>query len=110
MSLEKLSRPSEFLELRDKEVFEIAPLEFQEGLMEITPRPPNPQIPKTINVLRLWYDKDPALPGLDYVDVSSQTLIAQIAPMIDEVIKKKSSLRITAFGEGVKKRFTVSVV
>jgi len=110
MALVELPKPAEFLELRNGEIHEIKPLEFEEGLMQITPRPPNPAIPKMINILRLWYDKDPSIPGLDYIDISSQTLIAQLAPMIDQVIKKKQALRIQAFGEGVKKRFTVSVI
>ena len=110
MSLEKLPKPAEFLELMNTQSFQISPLDYDEGLMTITPKPPNPQIPKEIVVLRLYYDKDPTLAGLDYVDISSQTLIAQLSPMIDSIIRDKRTVKITAFGEGVKKRFTVQVI
>ena len=110
MSLEILPRPYEFLEINDGESQDLNIVNYKEGSVVIVPRLPNPQIPKQITVLRVYYDRDPSLPGIEYYDVSSQTLIYQLAPMLDDIIKEKKIVRISAYGKGVKKRFTVSVL
>lgn len=108
--LVELPRPYELLELLNNQSYEVTPIKYEEGVMSITPKPPRPQIQKIINVLRVYYDKDPEVPGIDYIDITSGTLIAQLAPLIDAVIKSKLSIKITAFGEGVRKRFTAQVL
>lgn len=107
LEIKPIAPPLELLELADKDVLEIQPLEFELGTTNIQTRDRPKGELKNIQVLRLWYDKDPTVAGLDYWDITSTTLIAQLYDTLKDGIAKKLSLRITAFGERPKKRFTI---
>lgn len=107
MALATLEGPYELLELRNQEIFSFLPLKYETGLMQISTRRFNPGVSKEIKVLRIWFDADPNVPGLDYRDITSQTLIVQLEPILKTAIKDKLRITIKAYGVAPTKRFTV---
>jgi hypothetical protein len=105
-----LAKPYEYLELRSGESVILQPIKYEIGTASITKNSGDDAGTKTIDILRLFYDKDPLTPGIDYYDISGATLIYQLMPMLDKVITGKKSVKITAFGQAPRKRFTVEVV
>jgi hypothetical protein len=105
-----LAKPYEYLELRSGESIIIQPLKYTIGSASITKNSGDDAGTKTIDILRLFYDKDPTTPGIEYWDISGATLIYQLMPMLDQVITGKKSIKITAFGQAPRKRFTVEVL
>jgi len=65
---------------------------------------------KKVTGVRLHYVKAPGEPGPAYVDIGQQTLVAQILPFIDQWVRASAVIKITAFGAGTQKRFTVEQV
>jgi hypothetical protein len=107
MSLEP---PAEILELGDRQIVEFHVLKYQLGDMKIKPRYPGAPQEKVVRTLRLWVPPEDKPVGVPYWDITSQTLIAQLVPLLDQAIKEKKKIRIQAFGVAPSKRFTVTVL
>ena len=97
--------PFEFLEIPDRGVRTFHVRSWEEGTTTIsTVRQPDG---KEIRVLRIFVAPDEQPIGLDYWDITSITLIAQLRPILQRADLHDLSLTIMAFGERPMKRFTV---
>ena len=105
-----LPEPAELFELSDKQSMAFTPERYEEGTMIIHPRNQAGVTSKEIKALRLYVSKADKPIGLSYWDITSITLIAQLRPLLDNAIKSKRKIKITAFGIAPAKRFTVEVV
>lgn len=105
-----LPGPFEILELKDGEVKELTVARSQVGSMIIHPRFPGAPAEKVIMGIRIFVPSAEKVFGPPYWDLTSQTLRAQLEPILDEVTRKGRKIRITARGFGPGKRFTVTVV
>jgi len=106
--LELVPGPYEILELRDGESIELRVVRWLLGYMEIRPRFA-PGTVKRIRVLRLWVPREVKPIGVDYWDITSQTLIAQLEPWLRRADFRRLRFTIKAFGVAPRKRFTVEV-
>jgi len=106
-TLEMLPRPYEILDLGDGGTKELIILDYRLGKMIIHPRPAG--LPKEIAVLRVYVPESikPLFP--DYYDITAQTLIAQLLPILESGNYKDKKFIITKYGEAPKARFQVEV-
>jgi len=107
--LDYLLPPFEILELKDGESIEIIILKWKIGKIDIIPRYPQPPIRKTIRTLRIWVPREIKPFGMDYWDITSQTLIAQLTPYLERPDFNKLKYKIIAKGVAPYKRFQVIV-
>lgn len=105
-----LEGPFDILELKDGDSLKLHPDRWLLGSMVIAPKYPGAPPAKTIRVLRLWPMAGEKPMGMPYWDITSQTLIAQLTPLLPGVKVQGSMLRITAHGTAPSKRFTVEVL
>jgi hypothetical protein len=105
-----LQGPYEILELDHLAITTITPTGYESGLMDIQPKYAPRGTTKRIKVLRLFYDKPSDQAGVNWWDITSSTLIAQVQPMIEAVIQQHKSIAIKAEGQAPRKRFTVRVI
>lgn len=63
---------------------------------------------KEVQALRVHVDRKHKGIGMPYWDITSQTLIAQIFPILQASKDTSKPIRIKAFGAGPSKRFQVS--
>lgn len=103
-----LPGPYEILEMGDGGSLVTTVEKWAEGEMQIHPR--DGRDPKTINVVRVHVPKEtkPLFP--DYYDLTSQTLTAQLRPLLPTVAGSGRKVRITKHGFGPKARFSVEVI
>lgn len=103
-----MAGPFEILELGDGGSLLTTVEKFEEGTMMIHPRDGRP--PKVIEALRIWVPgtTKPIFPP--YYDLTSQTLIAQLRPLLPTLIGSPRQVKITKNGVAPKARFTVEVV
>jgi len=106
----RLAQPYEILELRDGQSLTMHIQKWELGTMLIKPRYPGAPGEKEILVLRLTLPKAEKPVGLDYWDVTAQTLIAQLRPLLERRLHEAHAIRVTAHGEAPRKRFTVEVI
>lgn len=106
-TLEGLSGPYEILELGDKGVKDLVILNYVVGRMTIHPRPGG--IPKEIVAMRVWVPDTIKTLYPDYYDITSQTLIAQLLPILEAGDYVLKVFTIQKFGTGPTARFSVSV-
>ena len=106
-TLENLPGPYEILELGDKGIKELVINDYKVGRMLIHLRPTGK--PKEIVALRVWVPDriKPLYP--DYYDITSQTLIAQVLPILEAGDYERKVFTIQKFGTGPTARFSVSV-
>ena len=101
-----VQNPFELLEMADgeKRVFHIS--RWEKGVTTIRPTfaPEGKEIP----VLRIWVAPQEQPIGLEYWDITSKTLIAQLEPWLEKPDFRGRRFEITAFGVAPKKRFTLA--
>ena len=106
----RLAGPYEIMEMKDNEVMNLQVLRWELGTVVIHPRWAGAPSEKEVLGLRLHVDKKQKPTGLQYWDVTAQTLIAQLRPLLQAGMEKVHITRIKAVGEGPKKRFTVEMI
>jgi len=106
-TLEELPGPYEILEMTDHEVRSLRIAAWQQGLMKIQTgeRPEG----KTIRALRVFVPAQTKPIGVSWYDITSQTLIAQILPFLEQPNFQNKVFVITKYGTAPKARFTVEV-
>lgn len=104
----KLAGPFEILELADGQVIAFSVVRWELGEMTIVPRWPGAAA-KEIRVLRLWVSPGDKPIGLSYWDITSQTAIAQIVPLLQAPPGPPWKVQLRAYGVAPRKRFTVTV-
>ena len=105
-----LPEPYEILELRDDEGVTLKASAYVLGRMSIKPRYPGAPETKLIQALRLQLPAGVKTVGPSFWDVTSQTLIAQLKPHLEDLIRTGREFRITAHGEAPRKRFTLELL
>lgn len=100
-----LPGPIEFLELLPGESRQLLVARAEEGETTITAR--NESAPKSIPILRLHVMPGSKGAGLDYYDVSSKTLQAQLRPVVLNQLALPRSVTVTKVGTGLSARFQV---
>ncbi len=102
-----IESPYELLELADGASLRIHVERWEEGTSPVTPRDGRPA--KVVRALRLHVPRSekPLFPF--YWDLTSQTLIAQLLPMLPGIRDGKRLLTITKRGTGPGARFAVDV-
>jgi hypothetical protein len=107
MAAEQTFKFTEYLDLANNESLEITVKSNERGFYEFA-KDGNPALGiKKVQGIRVHYLKPANEPGVDYIDIGQQTLVAQILPFIDQWSVNKRKIKITAFGAGKLKRFTV---
>jgi len=106
----QLAGPYEILELRDGESKELTILKYESGTVIIHPRYPGAPTSKEISAIRLYVPQAEKPAGVPYWDVTSQTLIAQLKPFLEEIPEKGLRIRLTAHGIAPSKRYTLELV
>lgn len=106
-TLENLPGPYEILELGDRGIKELVINNYKVGRMLIHPRPGGQ--PKEIVALRVWVPDTVKTLYPDYYDITSQTLIAQLLPVLERPGYETKRFGIQKFGTGPSARFTVAV-
>lgn len=103
-----LASPMEILELKDGESVSLHVMSFQ--IDDAIIKPAHAPGGKVIRVMRLHVEKadKPLFP--QYWDVTGAGAIAQLTPLLDGGLHRNRVVKITAFGEGAKKRHSVEVV
>jgi hypothetical protein len=103
--LDPLPGPFEILEMSDGELRELTITGFESGSMTITPRDRN--VSKTVTALRLLVgpESKPFFP--QYYDLTAQTLVAQVLPLLAAVTNWPRVLRITKYGVAPRARYGV---
>jgi len=97
------------LELGDREGIIITPIKYE--IFEYTIHPKYMQgQPKKIKILRIWVPKQEQLFGPGYWDITSQTLIATLLPILKEKKLGTFKVKIVALGVAPAKRFSVSII
>jgi len=105
-----LPEPYEILELRDGEGVTLKVSGYVRGEMRIKPRYPGAPEEKVIRALRLQLSAGVKTVGPSFWDVTSQTLIAQLTPHLEDLVRSGREFRITAHGEAPRKRFTLELL
>jgi len=106
-TLQVLPGPFEILELGDRGTKELVVTGWSLGRMTIHPR--YGAGAKDIVVLRVTVPENikPLYP--DYYDITSQTLLAQILPVLEAGGYEDKSFRITKYGTGPSARFGLEI-
>ena len=105
--LKPLAGPYEIFELSHQEVREFRVVKWQLGTMRIeTAEEP---AGKTVKALRVYVTAASKPIGVNWWDVTSQTLIAQILPELELPGFEAKLFTVTKYGERPKARFTVKV-
>ena len=106
--MERLAGPFEILELEDRGVLTTRIENWGAGEVEIHPsyQPEG----KWITALRIHVPKDMKEFFPWYWDITSQTLIAQLKPFLEQPGFERRTFRITKHGVAPKARFTLEVI
>jgi len=100
--------PYEILDLPDGGSVDIHPVSFEMGTMTISPRYPGAPASKEIIALRIHVREGTKSYPPMYYDVTSQTLIAQLMPGLEEQGFENYVYRVTKYGVAPKARFTLA--
>mgnify|MGYP001578388062 FL=1 len=103
-----IESPYELLELADGASLRIHVERWEEGTSPVTPRDGRPA--KVVRALRLHVPRADKAMFPWYWDLTSQTLIAQLLPMLPGIRDGKRLVVITKRGTGPSARFAVAVV
>jgi len=106
----RLPGPYEILELNDGQKIDLKPVRWEIGTMSIKARWTGAPAEKEILVLRLHMQPKDKPVGIPYWDLTAQTLIAQLRPLLETRLYETKIIRITAHGEAPRKRFTVETI
>jgi len=108
--LEFMPGPFEFLELKDGESVRLAVQGFKEGFVTIHPRRADAPRERTVRMLRLWLKPGYKPVGVGYWDVNAGTLVAQLRPLLPQLVETGREFIITAHGSPPKKRYSIRLV
>ena len=106
--MERLQGPYEILELEDRGTLETRILNWSVGEVEIHPgyQPEG----KWITALRVWVPREHKEFFPWYWDITSQTLLAQLLPYLEQPGFDTKMFRITKHGVAPRARFTLEVI
>ena len=99
--------PYEILELGDGSSMSTHVVGWELGTMDLVPR--DGRAPKTVKTLRLHVPAADKTHYPPYWDLTAQTLIAQLLPRLDSIVKDKKTLTIKKSGSGPGARFSTEV-
>ena len=106
-----LPGPYELLELADKAALELLITGYQKGEVVIHPRYAGAPAEKTITAMRIFVDPATKPMGPSWWDITSQTLIAQLEPLIRGATRDKPiKVKLLAQGVAPAKRYSVEVL
>jgi len=106
--IKKLQEPYEIFEMLDGETRELRVKNWEQGTIDIkTSEAPQG---KTINALRVFVPIESKAVGVNWYDITSKTLIAQIIGYLNQPDYNKLVFVIKKFGVAPKARFTVAVI
>ena len=102
------AHPYNILDLKDGESRDFSVSRIDEGEIEIAR--PGEAHPRYVPAIRVYHTPNPDAVGMPYLDITSQTLRAQILPWVATLKPAPRAFRVTAHGTGVGKRFAVKVL
>lgn len=106
-----LAGPYELLDLKDGQTLDLAIIAFNVGDIEIHPRYAGAPATKLISALRVFVAPGTKPMGPGYWDISAQTLIATIRPLLEAVPGPRIlRCRLTAHGVAPAKRYSVEIL
>lgn len=105
-----LPGPYEIHELMDLESRQLTVLKYELGDVVIHPRYPGAPAEKTIHAMRIFVGASDKPHGPPYWDITSQTLIAQLEPLIRAPRPGGLRVKLTAHGTAPSKRYAVEVL
>jgi hypothetical protein len=107
-TVKKLQEPYEIFEMLDGETRELRIKSFEQGTIDIKTQ----EVPqgKTINALRVFVPIESKAVGVNWYDITSKTLIAQMIGYLIQPDFQKLVFVIKKFGLPPKARFTVTVI
>lgn len=97
--------PFELLELQDSQAATFRVLRWEESTTTI--HPAHAAAGKVVPHLRVHVPRDDKPLGVDYWDLTSATLVAQMRPSLQQNAPGRVRYTIRAQGFGAKKRFSV---
>jgi hypothetical protein len=97
------------LELQDRQGIIITPIKYEIFEYTIFPKYLQGQS-KKIKILRIYVPKEEQLFGPGYWDITSQTLIATLLPILKQKTLGSFKVQIVAIGVAPAKRFSVTVI
>jgi len=106
-TLEPLLGPYEILDLGTGGMRDLEIRKFKVGRMTIHPRPAG--APKEIVALRVWVSARTKTLYPDWYDITSQTLIAQLLPVLESEDYLAKRFTIQKFGAGPTARFSLAI-
>ena len=106
--MEKLEGPFEILEMQDQEIIEFHIEKYEVGEMLIHPF--YQKSGKVIKALRVHLSKEEKTFFPFYWDLTAQTLIAQVLPVLKFGNFKDKMFRIQKFGVKPRARFSLEVL
>ena len=101
-----VAAPFELLDLADGQSLAVTVRSMERGEISFTPA--GASSAKTVPMLRLAVDAADKPAGLPYVDVTSRTLQAQLAPALTTPGFLPRRFTFTARGSGLQKRYEVA--
>lgn len=105
-----LAGPYELLDLRDGQTLELAVIAWHEGEVLIHPRYPGAPESKLIVALRVLVAAGTKPMGPPYWDITSQTLVATIRPLLAAAKTLPFKCRLTAHGVAPSKRYSLDIL
>jgi len=104
----ELTGPYEIFELTDRERKTLRISDWKVGTIKIS----TAEVPagKVVKALRVFVPADVKPIGVNWYDITSQTLIAQLQPYLETPDYKKKTFVITKYGSAPRARFTLEVV
>lgn len=103
-----LEKPMELLELADGQSLTMTVTKFIDGETEIEPGYLPKGVKKRIKCLRVYVPRAEKPAGADYWDITSQTLIYTLLPLLQGALPVK--VQVTAHGWAPRKRSSVVVL
>ncbi len=103
-----LPPPYEIFDYPAGGVFESKVLGWTSGQALIKPKATNEE--KYVQVIRLQLPPEARPAGMPYLDVTSKTLQAQLAPVLQDIVQNHRTVRITKYGVAPAARFSLEVL
>lgn len=110
MSTRPLPGPMEIMEMADGESRTFIVEKWDQGTTQITMQRNGQSQTRTINVLRLHVPVADKKIGMPYWDLTAQTLIAQLLPLLPGAQASKRRIRIIKHGVAPLARFEVALI
>ncbi len=105
-----LPGPYEIHELADLEHRQLTVIGFTVGEVVIHPRYAGAPAEKTVRAMRLVVPATEKTTGMAYWDITSQTLVAQLEPILKAAAGAPVRIKLTAHGVAPTKRYAVEII